>query len=976
MNDFENPQLLHRHRLPARAHLIPDDALLLNGTWKFHYAATPALAPAPDADPTGWTDLPVPSHWQLHGFGRPHYTNWQYPFPIDPPRPPSDNPTGSYRREFVIPADWADRRVILRFDGVDSAFHVWINETEAGFSKGSRLPSEFDVTAHVRAGINTIAIRVYQWSDGSYLEDQDMWWLSGIFRNVTLFALPSNHIWDVAVQAGMDGHWSARVETVGEGRLSARLLDAAGNVVSKTSKTVRSPINILQSQIAKPRLWSAEDPYLYTLALTFAGHSISIPVGFRSVEIRGRVFLVNGVAVKLKGVNRHEFHTDLGRVMTRETMMEDILLMKRHNINAVRTSHYPDTPEWYDLCDRYGLYLIDECDIETHGFEISTDGERWGGNPPANPLWESAFVDRLERMVCRDINHPSVIIWSLGNESHSGCNHVAMTRRCRQLDPSRPIHYEGDQLVQYTDFYSRMYADVNECERIVAGKELMKAWGWETPPENYNTKPFILCEYAHAMGNGPGGLAEYWDTFYRHDCIAGAFVWEWIDHGLRQQSPDGREFFAYGGDFGDEPNDRNFVCDGLVFPDRTPSPGLLELKKIIEPVKVEKVGDQFRIANRHDFIGLDHLALTWTVTRAGAVTGSGVAKLPNIPARKSKLVSIPASADGDLLTLQFTLAHDTTWASRGHEVAWAQFELSPERPTVARSRPPDPAPSLQLAEDHAHIRIRGDNFTLAFDRQRAVIDSWTHAGTSVLVRGPRLNLWRATTDNDRGGRGDAANWRKYRLDMIQHRVEEVTTGDGRISARVRVAPPQWKFGFWCEYTYSVAGNGELLLDVHGVPYGAWPCSIPRIGLEFALPLSCRHAQWYGRGPGECYRDTKQAQRIGLWTADIDALYTPYVMPQDNGNRTDVRWVAFTDTSGTGLRAAGDPLLNFSAHRFTPMDFENARHTIDLSPRNEIVVHLDWQHHGIGSSSCGPGPLPQHQLLATEFRFAWRLQPVG
>jgi beta-galactosidase/evolved beta-galactosidase subunit alpha len=470
------------------------------------------------------------------------------------------------------------------------------------------------------------------------------------------------------------------------------------------------------------------------------------------------------------------------------------------------------------------------------------------------------------------------------------------------------------------------------------------------------------------MGNGPGGLSEYWDVFYRHDCIAGAFVWEWCDHGLRKRTPDGREYFAYGGDFGDQPHDANFVCDGLVFPDRAPSPGLLELKKVMEPVKVEKEGDQYRLTNRHDFVAMDHLALSWTVTLAGKVVQSGTTKLPAIPARKSRLVKIPHTVAGDLLTLQFTLAHNTTWAAAGHEVAWAQFAL-PSR--VGGLPAATGGGSLCLTGD----TIIGDNFALTFDRARAVIASWTHAGTPLLTRGPRLNLWRATTDNDRGDRGDAANWRKYRLDMLDHRVEEVTVTAERITARVRVAPPQWKFGFRCEYQYTLAGNGELLLELRGVPYGAWPCPVPRIGVEFALPLACRQVQWYGRGPGESYRDTKQAQRFGLWSADLDDLYTPYVMPQENGNRTDVQWVKFADARGTGLLAVGDPLLNFSAHRYTPLDFENAKHTIDLVPRDEIIVHLDHQHHGIGTASCGPGPWPHHQLPAAEFHFAYRLRPL-
>jgi len=958
MNDWENHRLPHRNRLPARAYLLPADAVSLNGVWKFHYAASPAEAPAPDADASGWTELPVPSCWQMHGFGRPHYSNIQYPFPVDPPRVPSENPTGSYRRRFHLPPAWDGRRILLRFEGVDSCFVVWVNGVEIGMSKGSRLPAEFDITAAVQTGNNELAVRVMQWSDASYIEDQDMWWLSGIFRDVTLLGLPAAHIWDVAVAAGMDGKWSAQVETVGEGRVTARLFDAAGKELARSSG------KNIGGQLAQPRLWSAEDPYLYTLVLGFAGQTVRVPVGFRTVEIKGRVFSVNGVAVKLKGVNRHEHHPDLGRTMPLATMVEDILLMKRHNVNAVRTSHYPDDPRWYELCDRYGLYLMDECDLETHGFHFVD----WQKNPPAVPEWEAALVDRMDRMVRRDRNHPSVIIWSLGNECHYGANHAAMARHARQLDATRPVHYEGDYNLRCTDIYSRMYCSLEDCRKILARKELLKHWlGAEVTPAEYGKAPFVLSEYAHAMGNGPGGLKEYWDLIYAHDEFMGAFVWEWVDHGIRQRDAAGREFFAYGGDFGDEPNDGNFVCDGLLFPDRQPSPGLAELKKATEPVKVERVGNQFRITNQHDFIGLEHLACGWTVTSAGNAVASGNVKLPAIAARKSKLVSIPFTGEGDCLTLQFALAADNAWAPRGHEVAWAQFPLAVRN----RSGLPSATGGPVTVEG---TRIAGTDFALAFDPHRGVLNDWQWRGQKLLLAGPRLNLWRATTDNDRGWRGGAKAWKENLLHLMQHRLDSFAmTSDGAV-VRTRVAPPVRGFGIFCEYTYTITGDGAVRLEVHGTPDGEWPCFWPRIGLEMTLPLAYRQVEWLGRGPGESYRDTKEAQRFGLWRADVDELFTNYVFPQENGNRTDVTWVAFRDVAGVGLKAAGAP--NFSAHRFTPMDLETARHTHELRPRDKIIVHLDWQHHGIGSCSCGPGPWPEHELKAQEFRFAVLLQPTA
>lgn len=988
MYDWENHQLVHRNRLPARASLWPSDAINLSGTWKFHYASSPVEAPALDAhadELAGWTDLPVPSNWQMHGFGRPHYTNYIYPFPVDPPRVPSENPTGSYRRAFVVPSGWDGRRIVLRFEGVDSAFHLWVNGIEAGFSKGSRVPAEFDVTGLVNTGVNTLHVRVYQWSDGSYLEDQDMWWLSGIFRDVWLIGLPALHIADVVVQAGMDGKCVVRALVEGDGHIEARLTDANGKQVARAKREVKEGIAQVRLSVADARLWSAEDPYLYNLsvALKDASGNVSdtrsVPVGFRTVEIRGRVFCVNGRPVKIKGVNRHEHHPDLGRVMTMETMVEDILLMKRHNINAVRTSHYPDDPRWYDLCDRYGLYVMDECDLETHGFGKL----KWQGNPLNDPAWETACVDRMERMVCRDRNHPSIVIWSLGNESHFGPNHVAMARRARELDPSRPIHYEGDAQVEATDFFSRMYPNLEEVERIIAAKETNKFWMADVPVDRYGDKPFILCEYAHAMGNGPGGLREYWELIGRHDCVSGAFVWEWCDHGIRARTADGREYFAYGGDFGDQPHDDNFVCDGLVFPDRRPSPGLLELKKAIEPVAVETVNlkaGQFRIFNRHDFIGLDHLRLNWSVTATGRVTASGSVKLPAIAARKNKTVTIPYVGAGDYLTLQFSLASDTAWATAGHEVAWTQFALSAQ-PVLPAPRQVV-SPVLDVTESDTMIRVENAAFSVVFDRVRGVMSDWRDGDRSLLVAGPRLHFWRAAVDNDgRGGsKGQSAAWREYGLHWLQHRcdgVETARTPDGAvtIAVRSRVAPPVRANGFVCEYRYTVHGNGDVSIDVRGDPQGDWCETMPRVGLQMSVPLTLNRVAWFGRGPGECYADSKDACRFGLWRAGIDELYTPYIRPQENGNRTDVGWVTLGDLRGRGFAAIGCPSLNFSAHRYTTTDLDQAQHTYDLVPRDFITLNLDHAQHGLGSASCGPRPWPQYQLKVAPFRFSILLRPV-
>lgn len=1018
MNDWENPSVTNINRLPPRAYFFPypDSAtastldrgvspwvLCLNGVWKFHYAQSPGDAPAgfesSSFDASAWGSIRVPCSWQMLGHGRPHYTNVQYPFPVDPPHVPTENPTGSYLREFHLPENWAGRVITLRFEGVDSAFHLWVNGKAVGFSKGSRIPAEFDITGLVAPGRNVVAVRVYQWSDGTYCEDQDMWWLSGIFRDVYLVASPKVHIRDFCVKTDLDESYTDSIlqvsailnKSAGGMRVEATLLDAGGRSVGTRRADCKGESVDIRMPVKTVNKWSAELPYLYTLLLTLKtanGDTLEVipqQVGFRKIEIRNALFLVNGVAIKLKGVNRHEHHPDLGRAVPYETMIEDILLMKRHNINTVRTSHYPDDPRWYDLCDRYGIYLIDECDLETHGFCCVKD---WKGNPANDPQWEAACLDRMERMVYRDRNRPSVIMWSLGNEANFGCNHRAMAAMTKKLDPTRPVHYEGDGRVESADVFSRMYPHLDWVKTVGAGTEPVDLG--DGPSMRYTQYPFIMCEYSHAMGNGPGGLLEYWEeAIWKHDRILGGCIWEWIDHGIRQRTADGREYFAYGGDFGDEPNDGNFVCDGLVFPDRKPSPGLTEYKKIIQPVKIEAVNPAkglLRLTSRYDFASLEHLLLSWSVTCDDRILQSGTMPAQTLKARKSRNITIPfempkdVPSDNCYLTVSFTLAADTSWAQRGHEVAWEQFQLPVKvagQPAIAISA----IPPIRRAEDGCRIRFSGADFDITFDRIRGGVTSWVSNGQTLMLAGPRLNFWRAITDNDRGW-DNAGAWRQAGLHRLQHRIDgfkidSIAGGRAmRVTVGARIAPPVQDQAFNCDYTYTIYGNGVVRIEAHGVPCGTWSPTLPRIGLQMTLPLALNRVSWFGRGPGESYADTKQANRFGMWKAGIDDLYTPYVMPQENGNRTDVRWVALTDIRGMGLLAAGVPDLNFSAHRFTTQDLDAARHTHELTPRDSITLNLDWRQNGIGSGSCGPGPWERYLLKSEEFRFSVLLRPVN
>lgn len=655
---------------PARAwHASDASRLSLDGTWRFHHAQRadgPLEFTVPAFDDNGWAELPVPSHWQLHGYGAPAYTNTSYPFPLDPPRVPDENPTGDYRRTFRLPADWPAGRTVLRFGGVDSSARIWLNGVEIGYTTGSRLPTEFDVTDMIRPDAdNVLAVRVVQWSTGSYVEDQDMWWLSGIFRSVELLSRPAvDAIDDVTVRADYDhrtGAGSLHVSADVPARVSLPEL----GVQARTGDTVRLP---------EVEPWSAERPRLYDLTVSTDTETVTLRVGFRSVAVVDGVLTVNGQRVLFRGVNRHEFHPDRGRAVTEEDMLADVLLMKQHNVNAVRTSHYPPHPRFLELCDEYGLWVVDECDLETHGY-WQVD---WRGNPADDPRFEEMLVDRMRRTVERDKNHPSIVLWSLGNESDSGRNLAAMARWTRQRDPSRPLLYERDWTCRDVDVYSRMYLTVDEVEAIGRGTE---------PPlddpaldARRRSMPFIHVEYAHAMGNGPGGLAEYQALYERYPRCQGGFVWEWIDHGLRARTEQGREFFAYGGDYGEVLHDGNFVADGLLFPDRTPSPGLLDLKKVVEPVRISRAGSTLVIANRHDFADLTHLDFRWSLDRDGEEVARGSLDVASVSPGAHTTVALPelpATGETAYLTVRAVLAGDTIWAKAGHEVAWAQVPIDP-----------------------------------------------------------------------------------------------------------------------------------------------------------------------------------------------------------------------------------------------------------------------------------------------------------
>ncbi|KUM76090.1 glycoside hydrolase family 2 TIM barrel-domain containing protein [Streptomyces curacoi] len=936
-----------RGALPPRAWYASSDAksLSLNGSWRLRVSAT---ADAEDDsfaeegyDAGDWAEVTVPGHWVLQGdgaFGSPVYTNHLYPFPVDPPRVPTENPTGDHLRFFDLPEDWPaldEGGAVLRFDGVESCARVWLNGTDIGEFKGSRLPHEFAVGHLLKPTGNVLAVRVHQWSAGSYLEDQDQWWLPGIFRDVTLLHRPPGSVLDFFVHADYDhttGEGTLRVDSDVDGRVSVPALD----IDIATGESVTVPV--------EP--WSAETPKLYDGELVTAGERVPLRIGFRTVVLEDGLIKVNGRAILFKGVNRHEWHPEKGRALDLETMREDVLLMKRHNLNAVRTSHYPPHPAFLDLCDELGLWVIDECDLETHGFTE----QAWRDNPVDDDRWTPALLDRAARMVERDKNHPSIVFWSLGNEAGTGRGLTAMAEWIHGRDSSRLVHYEGDWDCRDTDVYSRMYAFHDEVEKI--GQKL------DGGTHKRRELPFIQCEYGHAMGNGPGGLADYQKLFESYDRLQGGFIWEWIDHGIKHPELG----YAYGGDFGEELHDGNFVCDGLIFPDRTPSPGLVEYKKVIEPVRIDGDGADgtVRVTNKYDFADLSGLAFEWAYQVDGETVEAGALSVPDLSPGESadvKLPEPPAHGTGGETqwTVRALLATDTAWAPKDHVVAWGQFPVSGRQsPSVAASD--RPAASEKL-------------ITLgpaSFDARTGALK--TIGGVEVTA--PRLDVWRAPTDNDDGAEWQTDTrygmlWRKYGLHRMRHRLDAVEVSDDTLTVRTRVAPAAWEFGLATVYRWTSDGE-RLKLTVSVTPDGDWKVPLPRLGIRFGLPQADA-VRWFGGGPGEAYPDTGTASMIGRWHSTVDELQTPYVRPQENGARADVRWVELG-----GLRIEGDPEFWFSARRWTNEQLDAARHLTDLTPGDTVWVNLDHGQHGIGSQSCGPGPLPQYFLRAepTEFSFVF------
>ena len=1027
------PEVTGISRVPMHAPLVPHadrDAALrgdvesspwrisLDGRWRFLLLDSPHAADAAfvatDFDDGGWDGLDVPISWTLQGHGAPAYTNVLMPFATEPPAVPAQNPTGLFRRRFVIPAAWSGRRVTLTIGSAESVVYAWVNGMPVGMGKDSRLPSEFEITEQLVAGENTLALAVVQWSDATWLEDQDQWWLPGLHRSVSLTCTAPTWIADLALQpalgeagaATLDAELRVGFSTAPESgwKVEFELCDARDKSLAKVTD-VDVPIfrrgapvlelvdgYVFPGHVARAQLalrgiaaWSHETPLLHRVVATLRDPSgairevVSQRVGFRAVAVRDNQLLVNGQPVSIVGVNRHEWDDVRGRTVTLEGMRRDLELMKQHHINSIRCSHYPNDERFYDLCDELGLYVIDEANLETHA--------RWS-SLCHDARYQTAMIERGTRMVLRDRNHACVIAWSLGNESGYGAAHDAMAAWIRRVDPTRPLHYEGaigknlHAAAPVTDLVCPMYPEIDE---IVAWSRARKD----------RRRPVILCEYSHAMGNSNGSLADYFAAFERERGLQGGFVWEWCDHGIRRETPDGRTYWAYGGDFGETVHDANFCCDGLVGPDRTPHPAMEELKTLAQPVRVRALDakrGRIGIENRRWFSGLGDLAARFAVEVDGKVVQRGALKLPAVPPRGRAALRVPLKRPALLpgqtctLHLEFKLRRATPWAPAGFAMAWAQLALPfAARAAAAKKSTAKPrvAGSVAIAASERAIECVGDDFALLVDRDAAAIASFAWRDHAILESGPVATCWRAPTDNDglrqgwmRDVQGVLRSWRLLGLDRLERRATGVrfsTARDGaarlRLDAELVGADPSQRARH--RQQIRIEPSGVLhVVDTIEIP-AAWS-DVPRVGVVMRLPGEFSQLAWLGLGPHETYPDRKASGRFGRFAGTVAEQYVPYVVPQEHGHHTETRWLSLATDDGVGVLIACAKPVGFSASQYRAQDLSAALHTPDLVAHGETVLHLDAAHRGLGTGSCGPDTLPRYRVKPGTHRLTWTL----
>lgn len=1022
-SEIENEQLLGINKQPYHATLMPyasrDEALaairkesswarVLNGKWKFNWVPRPEQRPADfyklDYDVSSWKEIPVPSNWEMEGYGTPFYRNHGYTFQMDWPRvmsePPHSwtafverDPVGSYRRDFEIPDGWNGRRIFLTFAGVDSAFFVWINGQKVGYSVNSRNPAEFDVTDYVYAkGKNTLAVQVYKYSAGSYLEDQDMWRLSGIFRDVVLWSAPDVHVRDFAVVPDLDSnynnaqvHVSAKVKNFARQSrpatsLTVEIADAHGNAVAGATGSVKVPALAageeaevsLTFSVAHPLKWTAETPNLYTTILKLGDQQspseiLSTRTGFRKIEIKDSVFTLNGVPVKLKGADRHENWPDTGHYVSEEHMKRDLELLKQVNANHVRTSHYTDDPRWYELADQYGIYLVAEANVECHGYYGVLDRE---------PRFENGIVDRNVANVENLKNHASVLIWSLGNECGGGSNFLAALKQVKSMDPTRLTHYEpfegGDK--EPADIESHMYTSVAELEKAAQ--------------DPHRTKPFYLCEYAHAMNNSMGSVGEYNDLFDKYPKLMGGAIWEWEDQGIWNRRDPKRQYLAYGGGFGEVPNDQFFIHKGVVFSDRTPKPHYAELKRVYQWVSFtaeDPAVDSIRIRNRYAFTNLKKFSASWTVSEDGVEIAHGDLGHLDIEPGESKVVNVPAAKIAAkpgkeyFLRISFALDQPEIWAKAGYEVATAQFALPIHAPAanVAAAA----APALHLRQQNG-ITVEGRDFSIVFDKATGNIAQIARGGKQLLAPhgGPSLYLWRAPHRND--DMWAAESWDRYSIRLIHPeavtlRAEQAGDSEVRVYSNITLEGTNgWTASH--DAVYTIRGDGKITVSNTFTPHGE-RIPLARIGVRLELDRQLDRFTYLGRGPMENYVDRMRGSDVGLYTSSVGEQLTPYAKPMEAGNHQDVRWAALTGDKMPGLMAQSEgSLLQISALPYTDEELDIRDYSVDLPTSDKTVLTLSAKTLGVGSNSCGPRPLDPYIVWSdpTEFSYVLQILPEG
>lgn len=1016
--------------------------LLLNGDWKFNWSPRPSDRPTDfyrtDFVDTGWDTIFVPSNWEIQGYGTMVYSNAKYPFGKHEPHiPAEDNPVGSYRKVFELPATWSKKEVFIAFDGVNSAFYLWVNGQKIGYSQGSRTVAEFNITQHLKPGKNLIAVEVYRWCDGSYLEDQDFWRLSGIFRDVYLTARPDTFLRDARVVTDLDDQYrdaalQIDLEFAGatQGKAVLEMLSADGEAIWSETRPVAPEVSLTR-EVSNPAKWTNETPNLYTLLITLKDERnktlevVPLRVGFREVAIKNNVFQVNGVPVKFKGVNRHETHPDTGQVVSRESIIRDLKLCKELNINAIRTAHYPNIPAFYDLCDAYGIWVMDEANIESHGYGTPYGFVEKGSNPIANkPEWKEAHLNRVERMAARDKNHPSIVVWSLGNEAGIGPNHDATYQFLKRHYPHRPVHYQGEQRpgLPASDFHSKMYSFPD----------------WTSHDDEALTgvvKTTLLCEYSHAMGNSNGNLKEYWDTILAEPTHAGAFLWDWMDQGMRKPVPEAfahnigigpvKEYaFAYGGwAKHDYPHSGNFCMNGIIASDWTLRPGAIALKTIHQNVSItdaDLANDTLRIHNHYDFSYLDRMVTArWTLKRNGHTVAQDEIENLHIAPQSSKLVTLALpeiTSQGPseyFLDITFHATKDySTLVEAGHELAFVQLPVEHLNQAEVQQTPTSPE-LIRITEDADRVTLVGkEGFTLHISKQSGFIERYQIAGRTLIENPAKLDFWRVPVDNEKKLIEEYKMAPRWKWALHNMEIESLTTQThANGSATVNVTIKLTNVEASCSLEYHVFGNGEVHVEaifqfpelnkkakfasVNTSPVATFSevpidrksriheiaqyekLALPhRVGMQFHLPKDMQHLTWYGRGPWATYSDRKM-ERIGLYQGTVDQQWVEYSRPQENGNKTDVRWVSITNHEGHGLKFVGiSAPLSVGAKNYDTYTMENADYSFKMKRSNFVHLNIDHLQMGVGGvDSWKTGPLKNYLILGQHYAYSYRILPL-